>query len=218
MRRLLLRIARSPRTIVLLLVDRIVVPLWLRSLGVQVGRGCRFAGMPIVHLAPGARIVLGKNLVINSRRDSNPGGVWHPTILAALEPQSSIAIGDGTGISAASIVARRGITIGRRVLIGIGACIWDSDFHPLDHEQRRVHATGGAACAPVRIEDEVFVGGRSLILKGVIIGSGAVVGAGAVVRKNVGAGAIVAGNPARVVGMARWSGVAATVGASPSGG
>jgi acetyltransferase-like isoleucine patch superfamily enzyme len=212
MRRLLIRVVRSPRTIVGLLVDRIVVPLWLRLLGVHVGNGCRFAGLPIVHLAPGARIVLGTGVVINSRRDSNPGGVAHPTVLAALEPHSSIVIGDGTGISAASIVARGEITIGCRVLIGIGACVWDSDFHPLDAEQRRRHATNGAAGAPVRIEDEVFIGGRSLILKGVTIGSGAVVGAGAVVRNDVGAGAIVAGNPARVVGMAEWSGRAATVG------
>jgi acetyltransferase-like isoleucine patch superfamily enzyme len=212
MRRLLLRIARSPRTIVRLCIDRVLAPVWLRALGVQLGAGCRFAGVPIVHLAPGARVVLGNNVVINSRRDSNPGGVAHPTVLAALEPHSSIVIGDGTGISAASIVARRGITIGSRVLIGIGACIWDSDFHPLDAEHRRLHATNGAAGAPVRIEDEVFIGGRSLILKGVTIGSGAVVGAGAVVRNDVGAGAIVAGNPARVVGMAEWSGRAATVG------
>jgi acetyltransferase-like isoleucine patch superfamily enzyme len=211
MRRLLARVVRSPRTIVVLLVDRILVPLWLRVLGVQVGSGCRFAGLPIVHLAPGARIMLGTNVVINSRRDSNPGGVSHPTILAALEPHSSIVIGDGTGISAASIVARRDIAIGCRVLIGIGACVWDSDFHPLDHEHRRLHATRGAACAPVRIDDEAFVGGRSLILKGVTIGAGAVVGAGSVVRADVAAGAIVAGNPARVVGMADWSGVAATV-------
>jgi acetyltransferase-like isoleucine patch superfamily enzyme len=210
MRLLLLRVARGPRTIVNLLVDRIIAPLWLRSLGVQVGAGCRFAGLPMVQLAPGARIVLGRNVVINSRRDSNPGGVSHPTVLAALEPHSSIVIGDDTGISAASVVARRGITIGRRVLIGIGACVWDSDFHPLDHEHRRLHATHDAACAPVRIDDEVFVGGRSLILKGVTIGAGAVVGAGSVVRADVGAGAIVAGNPARVVGMAAWSGIAAT--------
>src|SRR3990172_1557669 len=110
MRSLLLRIARSPRTIVLLLVDRIVVPLWLRLLGVRLGGGCRFAGLPIVRLAPGARIILGNNVVINSRRDSNPGGVAPPPILAALEPHSCIVIGDGTVISAASIVAPRAIT------------------------------------------------------------------------------------------------------------
>ena len=53
---------------------------------------------------------------------------------------------------------------------------------------------------PIRIEHDVFIGARAMILKGVAIGRGAVIGAGAVVTKNVEAGQIVAGNPARVVG------------------
>ena len=53
---------------------------------------------------------------------------------------------------------------------------------------------------PVFIEDDVFIGARAMVLKGVRIGKGAVVGAGAVVTKDVPPNAIVAGNPARVVG------------------
>jgi len=200
MRLLLLRVVRSPRTVLTLVVDRLVAPVWLRLLGVSVGRRCRFRGLPIVRMAPQARITLGRDVLINSRQDTNPAGISHPTILATLEPHSSIVVGDGTGISGATIVARRGIAIGRRVLIGAGADIWDTDFHPLDPEQRRAHATRDAACAPVRIEDEVFVGARTLILKGVTIGSQAVIGAAAVVTKDVAPGTIVLGNPARVVG------------------
>ena len=202
MRSLLARLVRSPRTILHLAVDRIVAPLWLRLLGVEVGAGCRFEGLPMVSLADGARITLGRDVVIWSREGSS-GGIAHPTILAALEPHSSIVVGEGTGISGASIVARRRVEIGRRVLIGAGAGIWDTDFHSLDPAQRRVHATRDAACAAVQIEDEVFVGARTLILKGVTLHSQAVVGAGAVVTKDVGAGAIVFGNPARVVGTVR---------------
>jgi acetyltransferase-like isoleucine patch superfamily enzyme len=53
------------------------------------------------------------------------------------------------------------------------------------------------------IGDDVFIGARSIVLKGVHIDNGAIVGAGAVVTKNVPAYAIVAGNPARVVGDVR---------------
>lgn len=200
MRSILLKLARSPRTISILSFDRIFVPLWLRLLGVDCGRNCRFRGMPVIGLAPGSRIMLGNNISVNSRFDSNAAGLPHPTIFAALAPESYILIGDRTGISGASIVSRCGITIGERVFIGAGACIWDTDFHPLDAEQRRQHATRDARCAPIRIDDEAFIGARSLILKGVSIGQGAVIGAGAVVTRDVRAGDVVAGNPARVVG------------------
>jgi acetyltransferase-like isoleucine patch superfamily enzyme len=55
----------------------------------------------------------------------------------------------------------------------------------------------------VVIEDDVWVGTRAVILRGVTIGRGAVIGAGAVVTKSVPPYAIVAGNPARVVRF-RW--------------
>src|SRR2546426_11340798 len=203
MRSLLVKVARSPRTIALLFVDRLLVPVWLRLLGVRIGRRCRFCGFPHITLAQGARITLGDEVLVNSRSDSNQAGLPHPTVLAALAPGSTIAIGTGTGISGASIVARSSVLIGNRVLIGAGACVWDTDFHSLDPEARRVHATRGAASAPVHIEDDVFIGARSLILKGVRIGSQAVIGAGAVVTKDVHAGAIAGGNPARVIGSVR---------------
>jgi acetyltransferase-like isoleucine patch superfamily enzyme len=163
------------------------------------GHGCRFVGLPIVKLTQGSRIKLGDRILVNSRNDSNPAGLPHPTILAALPPHGSIEIGNSTGISGASITARCAINIGQSVLIGAGACIWDTDFHPIDAAKRRAHPTRDADCAPIKIEDEVFIGARALILKGVNIGRGAVIGAGSVVSRDVEPGSVVVGNPARVV-------------------
>ena len=53
----------------------------------------------------------------------------------------------------------------------------------------------------VVIGDRVWIGYRAIILPGITIGEGAVVGAGAVVTKNVEAFTIVAGNPARKIGV-----------------
>ena len=183
-----------------MLFDRLLVPIWIRLNKIQTGRHCRFVGQPVLNLAAGARVSIGNDVLVNSRFDSNPAGLPHPTIFAALESSSCIEIGDGTGISGASIVARSAITIGKRVLIGAGACIWDTDFHSLDPDVRRQHPTQGAKSAPITIEDEVFIGARSIILKGVSIGRGAVIGAGSVVTRDVKAGEIVAGNPASKVG------------------
>lgn len=158
-----------------------------------------FRGMPVAKISSGAEIRLGGNVTILSRPDANPVGLPHPTLLAAVRHGSQIVIGSHVGISGASIVAASSITIGDRVYIGGGACIWDTDFHPLHPHERRLDPNAGA-CAPIRIEDEVFIGARSIILKGVTVGRGAVIGAGAVVTKDVPAGCIVAGNPARIVG------------------
>jgi acetyltransferase-like isoleucine patch superfamily enzyme len=52
---------------------------------------------------------------------------------------------------------------------------------------------------PVKINDRVWIGFNSIILKGVTIGEGGIVGAGSVVTKDVPPYTIVAGNPARVI-------------------
>jgi acetyltransferase-like isoleucine patch superfamily enzyme len=160
---------------------------------------CRFNGIPVVRMVRGGELVLGEGVVINSRQFSNSATLPHRTVLSVLQPGAAIILGAGSGLSGASIVATNRVEIGEDTLIGSGAIIWDTDFHPLDPEQRRVHQTQGAASAAIHIGRDVFVGARAMILKGVTIGDGAVVGAGAVVTKNVAARAVVVGNPARVV-------------------
>lgn len=54
--------------------------------------------------------------------------------------------------------------------------------------------------SPVKIEDNVWIGARATILKGVTLGFNSVIGTGAVVTKDVPPNTIVAGNPARQVG------------------
>jgi acetyltransferase-like isoleucine patch superfamily enzyme len=52
---------------------------------------------------------------------------------------------------------------------------------------------------PVIIEDDVWLGERAVILKGVNIGRGSIVAAGSMVTKSIPPMSIVAGNPARIV-------------------
>ena len=55
----------------------------------------------------------------------------------------------------------------------------------------------------VIIEDDVWIGARAILLRGVTIGRGAIVGAGSVVNRSVPPYSIVGGNPARVIRF-RW--------------
>lgn len=87
------------------------------------------------------------------------------------------------------------ITIGKRVLIGPGTQLLTAG-HPLHVETR---ASGLEWGKPITIGDDVWLGGGVQVLGGVTIGAGTVVGSGSVVTKDLPAGVIAVGNPARVV-------------------
>lgn len=180
----------------------------LRSYGVHFGEGLRLGSPPIIQKHKEATIRLGRNVVILNTLAQNPAGVFQPTVLAACRPGAELIIGDNVGISGATLYAWRRLEIGDHVLVGAGAVVYDTDFHPLDADQRRRNDNSQVGVAPVVIEPDVWLGARSMVLKGVTIGRGAVVAAGAIVTKNVPAGTIVAGVPARVVGHATARGAA----------
>jgi maltose O-acetyltransferase len=89
---------------------------------------------------------------------------------------------------------RGGLEIGRNVSISANVCILTADHDPQS-------ADFAGRMRPVRIADYAFVGTRAMILPGVTIARGAVVAAGAVVTKDVGERIIVAGCPARQIGV-----------------
>ena len=68
--------------------------------------------------------------------------------------------------------------------------------HPIDPEPRRL---GWESAAPITIGDNVWLGGGAIVCPGVTIGDDTVVGAGAVVTRDLPAGVVAMGVPARVV-------------------
>ncbi|MDP1789723.1 MAG: DapH/DapD/GlmU-related protein [Methylibium sp.] len=122
-------------------------------------------------------------------------------ILRTVRSGARIRIGAETGISGGSICAAVSVEIGSRCLLGADVLIVDTDFHAIEPIGRRTNTDWSRiGCAPVHIGDDVFIGARAIILKGVSVGAGAVIGAGSVVTRSVPEGVIVAGNPAIAVG------------------
>jgi maltose O-acetyltransferase len=68
--------------------------------------------------------------------------------------------------------------------------------HPVDPQPRR---DGWESCAPITVGDNVWIGGGVIVCPGVTIGDDSVIGAGAVVTRDVPAGVVAVGNPARVI-------------------
>ena len=87
------------------------------------------------------------------------------------------------------------IVIKDRVLIGPNVSIFTAT-HPLHHELRR---QGLEYALPILIEDDVWIGGNTVINPGVTIHAGAVIGSGSVVTKEIPANALAVGNPIRIL-------------------
>lgn len=157
-------------------------------------------GIPYIHVAKNAKgLSIGNNFRMNNNHLNNPIGFFNRCTFV-IHPDSEIKIGTNVGISQSAIVSHCSVVIGDNVDIGGGCTIYTSDFHSLDYKIRNSKEDQkNKKNAPVIIEDNVFIGARSLILKGVVIGKNSIIGAGSVVTKSIPSNQIWAGNPARFI-------------------
>jgi acetyltransferase-like isoleucine patch superfamily enzyme len=104
-----------------------------------------------------------------------------------------VRIGDNTYINANSrVLCIDSIQIGARCRISWSVEIIDFDGH-------RIIDPARPETAPILIGDDVWIGARATILKGVEIGDGAVVAAGSVVTRSIPPRSLAGGNPARII-------------------
>ena len=87
------------------------------------------------------------------------------------------------------------VVIGSRTLFGPNVQIYTAT-HPMDYKER---ASGLEFARPIRIGEDVWIGGSAVICPGVTIGDRSVIGAGSVVTKDIPADVFAAGNPCRVI-------------------
>ncbi len=153
-----------------------------------------------INIAPSAKVKIGNNFIFTSGDFFNPlcrnirGCIY-------AEKNAIINIGNNVGISSACIWAKKSITIGNYVKIGGDCIIFDTDAHNLNYIDRRDIAkdTPYAKSKPIVIEDDVFIGTRCIILKGVTIGARSIIGSGSVVTKSIPPDCIAVGNPCKVI-------------------
>lgn len=108
-----------------------------------------------------------------------------------VHPNAVLTIGDGSFINVdTKIYCKEKIIIGKNVFIGEEVIIRDTDEHSIKSKKNT---------KPIIIGNHVWIGMRSIILKGVHIGNNVVIGAGAVVTKDIPDNCVVVGCPARIV-------------------
>jgi acetyltransferase-like isoleucine patch superfamily enzyme len=119
-------------------------------------------------------------------------GAWLQVESGATE--GSIAMGDDTYLGhSVHIHALAQVRVGSRCVLADGVLLNSGDHARTDRHD--VVPTG-----PITVGDDVFIGQNAIVLGGVHIGDGATVAAGAVVTRDVSAGSVVAGVPARPLG------------------
>ncbi|HET8776417.1 MAG TPA: sugar O-acetyltransferase [Candidatus Limnocylindria bacterium] len=126
--------------------------------------------------------------------DLGDGAIVRPPLFMDYGYQTSIGAGTFINFNCVILDVAR-VRIGADVQFGPNVQLL-TPTHPLDPVQRR---RGLEAARPITIEDNVWLGGGVIVLPGVTIGRDAVIGAGAVVTKDVPAGVVAVGNPARVI-------------------
>lgn len=156
------------------------------------GRGVR-TGVYIHWVQGKGDIILGDDVLVD--------GKCAFSFAARYTPRPTLSVGDYTeiGHNCRFSVGKR-ITIGRYCHIASDVWMLDSSGHPADPEARLAGLPPNAEdVQPIVIEDNVWIGSRSVIFPGVTVGQGSIVSAASVVTGDVPANTLVAGNPARKV-------------------
>lgn len=179
-----------------------------RANGIKYGRNLCVHNK--VYLLGCGQVTIGGDFHFTSGDSINPICRNIRGAIYTVSPESKIVIGDRVGISSACLWAKECITIGNDVNIGGDCLIMDNDAHPQDYVQRRATFAKEVGhekyleaipTAPIQIDDDVWIGARCMILKGVHIGARSIIAAGSIVTKDIPADCIAGGNPCKVIRM-----------------
>jgi acetyltransferase-like isoleucine patch superfamily enzyme len=153
------------------------------------------------------KVAYGKNLrgdscsIINKGKIELGDGVClnyvapFKTGLFAYFSSSRIKIGNNCLLNGTQIFARKEVTIGDNCMFGSGVIILDNDSHNTSTNPY-IRRRGKIEERPIVIGNNVWIGMRSIIMKGVKIGDNSIVAAGSIVTKDIPSNEIFGGNPA----------------------
>ncbi|SFM08118.1 transferase hexapeptide (six repeat-containing protein) [Desulfomicrobium norvegicum] len=117
-----------------------------------------------------------------------------------VEIQCGVLVGERCKISSHSFICE-GVSIGDGVFVGHGV-MFVNDRYPRavnDEGRLETYADWQNRFVSTVVEDQVSIGTGAVILGGLRLGRGCLIGAGAVVTRDVDPGAVIAGNPARLL-------------------
>lgn len=185
---------KTLRLFVRLKGDRIRL-LCFRGTHLYLGKNASFSGTGSIHFGkpwPRSRLFPSELIVEESGKIEAQGAfVFITGSSIVIRRDALLSVGSGFVNSGARIDCSTSVSIGEGVYIGCELNLRDGDGHRLSGVE--------ASSAPISIGNDVWIGSRVTILKGVNIGDGSVVASGSVVTKSIPPACLAAGVPARVV-------------------
>ena len=158
---------------------------WYLREATSVGPKVRLWGKPIV--SDFGKMIIGDRARLVSTT---------ATLELSTGGQGRLEIGESTFINyGCSISADKLVRIGPRCNIGTHCIMMDNDFHRVEPERRDQRPES----RPIILEENVWLGARVIVLRGVTIGTGSVIGAGSVVTKDIPPRSVAVGMPAKVI-------------------
>jgi len=158
-----------------------------------------FYWFPLINNNKRGVIKVWKNFVWISNEVDNIIWVNHKVIIRTNSDSSIITIWDNVWMSWVSIISNKKIKIWNNVLFWANVHVFDNDFHPINSYNRRNEEVDIKYSKEVVIEDNVFIGMNSIILKGSHIWKNSVIWANSVVSWKVECNSIYWWNPARFI-------------------
>jgi len=156
------------------------------ALGPQVDWGERISFMSSVKISGQGKIILGSDTIFDGK----------PTLFTHSQ-RAVLRIGNNTFVNGTRFGCALKIVIGRNCILA-DARVMDTDFHSLS--KNRLNPGAMVMTQQVNIDDNVWLGAGSAVLKGVHIAQDSVIAFGAIVTKDVPPGRLFAGNPAKDLG------------------
>lgn len=172
----------------------------MKAYGISFGKNLIVQGDLYLKKGINSKAEIGDNCFFKSGRGLNPLSRNIKTSIQ-IEDGALLKIGNHCGFSSVCLWAHQSIVIGNYVNIGADSILLDSDAHSLSYIDRRNVDLDfkNKANKPIIIDDDVLIGTRCIILKGVHIGSRSIIGSGSIVVNDIPEDCIAAGNPARVI-------------------
>ena len=122
----------------------------------------------------------------------------HTKIGSFVEIQKGVRVGRNCKVSSHTFICE-GVHIEDEVFIGHNVNFINDKYPRATSAAGQLQTEADWQCVPTVIKRRASIGSNATILCGITIGEGAIVGAGSVVTKDVPAGTVVAGNPARIL-------------------